>query len=77
MARRAIGTDVRAIVVYPALNSPRSATSDINIDVGRDDALRLARHLIQGALLNPRVTIRAGRRPMANGQYRVTVTHPR
>lgn len=72
-----VASTIRATHVYPELGSPRSATAVlVNIVLKDDEALNLARHLVQAAREARELTIAAARKPgVMNNLHTVTVTY--
>jgi len=75
--RYSVASTVRATHVYPELGSSRSATATlVNIVLKDDEALNLARHLVQAARESRELTIAAVRKPgTKNNLHTVTVTY--
>jgi hypothetical protein len=75
--RITVASNVYAAHVYPELASPKSANAVmVNIVLSDDEALNLARHLIQAARVTKQLTIAARRKPsVKNDTHLVTVTY--
>ena len=75
--RITVGSRIYAKAVYPKFGSVKSANAkEVNILLTDDEALNLARYLIQAARVSKELTIMAVRKPSVNkGDHRVTVTY--
>lgn len=75
--RKTVSSQIYANQVYPKMESPKSATAEyINILLGDDEALNLARHLIQSARESTELTIRVARKPaVKTSKHSVSVTY--
>jgi hypothetical protein len=75
--RKTIGAGIKALKAYPKLTSTKAASAqDLNMLFDADEALNLARHLIQGAREAKEVTIRVARKPSVKTQkHAVSVTY--
>ncbi len=75
--RITVASDVYATHVYPELGSSKSAKAVlVNIVLSDDEALKLARHLVQAARETKELTIAAKRKPsVKKADHLVTVTY--
>jgi len=75
--RITVSARIYAKHVYPGLNSVKSAKAyRVNIVLSDDEALNLARHLVQAARVATELTIMVNRKPsVRNGDHPVTATY--
>ena len=75
--RKTVGSRIYAKHVYPEFGSDKSANSVmVNIVLSDDEALNLARHLVQAARCARELTLAAQRKPAVKKQdHSVTVTY--
>ena len=75
--RKTVGSGIKALKAYPKLTSDKAATAeDLNIVLEADEALNLARHLIQGARDAKELTLRVARKlTVKTERHAVSVTY--
>lgn len=75
--RKTVSSKIYAIATYPKLGSLKEGTSKfINIVISDDEALNLARHLVQAAREAKEVTVLCLRTPaVKSGLHQITVTY--
>lgn len=75
--RICVGSRIYARAVYPKFGSPKSTSAEeINILLTDDEALNLARHLVQAARECKELTVKAMRKPSVRMKtHHVTVTY--
>jgi len=75
--RITVGSRIYATHVYPESGSPKSANAQmIDIVLSDDEALNLARHLVQAARVAKELTIAGIRKPaVKSGLHHITVTY--
>ncbi len=75
--RKTVGTRIYAKHVYPKFGAETAANAAmVNIVFSDDEALNLARHLVQAARCAKELTLAAVRKPSVNkNDHSVTVTY--
>jgi hypothetical protein len=75
--RKTVGSRIYAKHVYPELGSEKSAAAVmVNLVLSDDEALNLARHLVQAARCAKELTLAAVRKPsVKKHDHAVTVTY--
>lgn len=77
MGRKTVASQIRAKVVYPKFESPKKASAEfVNVVLSDDEALNLAKSLIQGSRdsheINLRVSLKAAKK---SGLHGMSVTY--
>ena len=75
--RITVGSKIYATHVYPEAGSPKSANAQmVDLVLSDDEALNLARHLVQAARVTKELTIAGIRKPaVKTGLHHVTITY--
>ena len=75
MSRKTISSSIKAEVIYPAFGSDKSATTEfVNFDLTGEEALSMAKALLEAHTICDKVTVRISRKKNKSGKHVVTLT---